>query len=152
VESLKRLGIAATIRQVDEAQYLRRTKSFDFDIIGARFSMQITPGPELKNFFGSEAAGYEGSYNLSGIANPAVDALILAVAKAESRESLDTAGRALDRVLRAGHYWVPNWYKAAHTIAFWDKFGWPERKPDYDPGILDTWWYDKAKAARLASN
>lgn len=152
VESLKRLGIAAAIRQVDEAQYLRRTKSFDFDIIGARFSMQITPGPELKNFFGSEAAGYEGSYNLAGIRSSSVDALILAVAKADSRESLETAGRALDRTLRAGHYWVSNWYKAAHTIAYWDKFGWPARKPDYDTGILDTWWYDKAKAAKLATN
>lgn len=152
VESLKRLGIAAFIRQVDEAQYLQRTKSFDFDIIGARFSMQITPGPELKNFYGSEAAGAEGSYNLAGIRNSSIDALMLAVAKADSRERLDIAGRALDRALRAGHYWVSNWYKAAHTIAFWDKFGWPDRKPDFDTGIVDTWWYDKAKAAKLATN
>ncbi len=152
VANLLRLGIVATIRQVDEAQYLKREKEFDFDILGARFSMQITPGPELKNFFGSAAANHEGSFNLAGINSPAVDALIADVAKASSRAELETAARALDRVLRGGHYWISNWYKAAHTIVFWNKYGWPERRPDYDPGIIDTWWFDKAKAAKLATN
>ena len=59
--------------------------------------------------------------------------------------------RALDRVLRAGHYWVPHWYKAAHNLAFWDRFGWPETKPKYERGALETWWYDEAKAQALAS-
>ena len=112
----------------------------------------MTPGPELKNFFGSEAAAYDGSYNMAGIKDPVADALMIKVATAQSRETLQTAGRALDRVLRAGHYWVPNWYKAAHTIALWDKFRWPEKAPLYDTGILDTWWYDRDKAAKLATN
>ncbi|MGV1015408.1 MAG: hypothetical protein ACOYB4_10595, partial [Methyloceanibacter sp.] len=60
--------------------------------------------------------------------------------------------RALDRVLRAGHYWVPHWYKASHHVAHWDKFSQPETKASYDRGILDTWWYDEAKAAKLVRN
>ncbi len=149
VQNLQRLGIAVTQRKVDEAQYQRRVKSFEYDIIGGRFVMQSTPGLELKNFFGSQAADAEGSYNRAGIKDAAVDALIEQVVSAKSRDALNIAARALDRVLRAGHYWVPNWYKAAHTIAFWDKFGWPEKKPPYDRAILDTWWFDAAKATKL---
>ena len=68
------------------------------------------------------------------------------VIAAKNREELETAARALDRVLRAGHYWVPHWYKASNSIAYWDKFSRPETKPRFDRGILDTWWYDGAKA------
>ena len=149
VQNLQRLGIAVTTRKVDEAQYQRRVKSFDYDIIGARFSMAVTPGLELRGYFGSEAAANDGSNNLAGVKDPVVDALIQKVSGAKSREQLQTAARALDRVLRAGHYWVPNWYKAAHTIALWDKFSWPATQAAYDPGIIDTWWYDPAKAAKL---
>ena len=73
------------------------------------------------------------------------------IVAAKSREELETAARALDRVLRAGHYWVPHWYKASHTVAYWDKFSRPETKPRFDRGILDTWWYDEPKAAKLAA-
>jgi len=69
--------------------------------------------------------------------------------EAKSREELNTATRALDRVLRAGHYWVPHWFKAAHHVAYWDKFGRPAVKPRYDRGISHTWWYDAERAARL---
>ena len=152
VANLERLGVTVVVRQVDEAQYLRRSKSFDYDIVSSRFSMQMIPGAELKNFFGSEAAGNEGSFNLSGIKDPIVDALITTVATAETREALQVAGRALDRVLRAGYYWVPNWYKGTHTIAYWDKFDAPAKAPLYATGILDTWWYDRDKAAKLVTN
>src|SRR5207249_12270658 len=84
-----------------------------------------------------------------GISDPAVDALVEGVIAAKSREELNTAARALDRVLRAGHYWVPHWYKASNTIAYWDRFSRPATKPRFDRGILDTWWYDEAKAAKL---
>jgi microcin C transport system substrate-binding protein len=80
-----------------------------------------------------------------------VDALADRILKAQSRAELVTAARALDRVLRAGHYWVPHWYKAAHHLAFWNKFSWPDVKPRYDRGALTTWWYDPAKAAKLSA-
>jgi microcin C transport system substrate-binding protein len=103
----------------------------------------------MKNYWGSRSADIKGSFNLAGIADPVVDALIDVMMGAGNRDELNTAARALDRVLRAGHYWIPHWYKAAHHVAHWDKFSWPQVKPKYDRGIIETWWYDTEKAARL---
>jgi microcin C transport system substrate-binding protein len=150
LKNLKLLGIDARMRMVDAAQYQQRLKDFDFDITTQRYVMRNTPGVELRSYFGSAAAQMDGSLNLAGIADPAVDALIERVIGAKSREELNTAARALDRVLRAGHYWVPHWYKASNSVAYWDKFSRPETKPRFDRGILDNWWYDEAKAAKLA--
>jgi microcin C transport system substrate-binding protein len=151
VKNLKLLGIDARVRMVDPAQYQERLKNFDFDITTQRYGMQNTPGVELRSYFGSQAAKMRGSLNLAGIDDPAVDTLIEKIVAANSREELETAARALDRVLRAGHYWVPHWYKASHHVAYWDKFSRPETKPRFDRGILDTWWYDEPKAAKLAA-
>jgi microcin C transport system substrate-binding protein len=151
VRNLAAIGIRASVRRVDSAQYERRVKSLDFDIITTRFSMRLTPGVEIKEFFGSEASRMDGTRNLAGIANPVVDAMVDKVLEAKTREELVTATRALDRVLRAGHYWVPHWYKASHNLAFWNKFGWPAVKPKYDRGAPETWWYDAEKAAKVAT-
>jgi microcin C transport system substrate-binding protein len=151
-KNLLALGIATSIRRVDAAQYERRVKSFDFDVVATRFVMRLTPGVELKALFGSAAANTEGGYNLAGISHPAVDALIEKIVAAPSRDELTTATRALDRVLRAGHYWVPQWYRPFHYLAYWDKYGRPAAKPRYDRGIIHSWWYDEKKAARLQSN
>jgi microcin C transport system substrate-binding protein len=151
VKNLKLLGIDASMRMVDPAQYQQRLKNFDFDITTERYQMRNTPGVELRSYFSSQAAKMDGSLNLAGISDPAVDTLIERVIAAKTRDELNTAARALDRVLRAGHYWVPHWYKASFNIAYWDKFSRPEVKPRFDRGILDTWWYDEAKAAKLAS-
>lgn len=150
LKNLKAIGVDASMRRVDPAQYERRMKDFDFDLTTQRYALRLTPGVELKNFWGSQAAATTGSFNLAGIADPVLDQLIDKVVAAKSREELVTATRAADRVLRAGHYWVPQWYKGAHNLAFWDKFGWPETKPKYERGALDTWWYDAEKAAKLA--
>ena len=151
-ENLKRIGINATMRRVDPAQYERRVKEFDYDIVITRFTMSLTPGVELKGHFGSEHADVIGSSNRSGIKNPVADALIAKIIEAKSRGELNTAARALDRVLRVNHYWVSHYYKATHNVAYWDKFGSPKVKPKYDRGIDDTWWIDAAKAAKLKTN
>jgi microcin C transport system substrate-binding protein len=150
VKILKSIGIDATMRMVDAAQYERRMKDFDFDLTTQRYALRLTPGIELKNYWGSQAATTNGSFNLAGIADPVLDQLIDKIVAAKSRAELVTATRAADRVLRAGYYWVPQWYKGAHNLAFWDKFGWPETKPKYERGALETWWYDEAKAKALA--
>ena len=149
VKILKSIGIDATMRMVDAAQYERRMKDFDFDLTTQRYALRLTPGIELKNFWGSQAAATNGSFNLAGIADPVLDQLIDKIVAAKSRAELVTATRAADRVLRAGYYWVPQWYKGAHNLAFWDKFSWPETKPKYERGALETWWYDEAKAGAL---
>ena len=151
VKNLRLLGVNASIRTVDDAQYLKRQEDYDFDMISTRFSTGLTPGDELRIYFGSDSASKPGTYNLSGVASPAIDALMDRMVEARSREELNTAGRALDRVLRAEQFWVPNWYKGTYWLAFWDKFGRPQIKPKYDRGIVDTWWYDEAKAKRIAN-
>ena len=145
VKNLKLLGIDASIRIVDDAQYQSRRKSFNYDILSSRFGSDVTPGTGLRVFFGTASADAPGSFNISGVKSPAIDALIEQVIAANSREELDITGRALDRVLRAELFWVPNWHKASHWIAHWDRYGWPAIKPKYDRGIVDTWWYDTAK-------
>ena len=152
ISNLKKIGVNATLRLVDASQYERRMKSFDFDLAVERYSLPLTPGVEVKSYWGSDAAKMDGSFNLAGIQDPIVDALIGNIIEAKSRDELVTACRALDRVLRAGHYWVPQWYKAAHNIAFWNRYSWPEVKAKYDEGIIDTWWYDADKAAKLDKN
>jgi microcin C transport system substrate-binding protein len=152
VKNLALLGINATIRTVDEAQYQSRTESYDYDVVSSRFMAGLTPGDGLRIFFGSESASRPGTFNMSGVASPEIDALIDKVVEAQTRAELDVAGRALDRVLRAEQFWVPNWHKGSHWLAYWDKFGRPDVKPKYDRGILDTWWYDEAKAKKIAGN
>ncbi len=145
------LGIKASLRRIDPAQEQERLRRYDFDIVTQRYSLQPTPGPEVRAYWNSEAGRQDGSYNLSGIAGPVVDALIGKILNAKSRDELRVACRAMDRVLRAGHYWVPEWYKPVHNIATWDKYSRPAVQAKYDNGILDTWWYDKDKAAKLGS-
>jgi len=152
VKNLTLLGIDARIRRVDPAQYQQRLKNFDFDVTTQRYVMRNTPGVELRSYFGSQSADLSGSLNLAGVKDPAVDALIEKVVAAKTREDMTVAARVLDRTLRAGHYWVPHWYKGSNTVAYWDKFSRPETKPKYDRGILDTWWFDEAKAKAVETN
>lgn len=149
IDNLKRLGISATIRRVDPAQYQSRVNGFDFDLTGRRYTMSTTPGQGLRQIFGAASAKVDGSLNLAGIADPAVDTLVEAVIAAPTREQLTTAARALDRVLRANYYWVPQWNKNSHWLATWDVFGRPAGKPLYDRGTPETWWWDADRAGRL---
>ena len=149
IRNLATLGIDATLRVVDPVQFRARMDNFDFDITVQRFSFSSTPGDSLRTYFTSQAAATKGSQNLAGIAEPAVDRLVDIIIAAKTREDLVTACRALDRVIRAGRYWIPHWYKASYWIAYWDVFGFPAKRPRYFRGIPETWWYDKAKAAKL---
>jgi microcin C transport system substrate-binding protein len=147
--NLKLIGVDASIRIIDQAQYQRRQEAFDFDMVPARYVMELTPGSSLRQLFGSDAADVPGSANLSGLESKAVDRLIEAVTQAKTRDDMTVAAKALDRALRAEYFWVPNWHKGAHTVVYWDIFGRPKIKPKYDRGILDTWWIDADKAAKL---
>ncbi len=149
IKNLETLGLQATLRLVDPVQYRARVDSFDFDIAVERMSFSSTPGDSLRNYFTSQAARTKGSQNLAGIADPAVDALVDIIIAAKTRAELTTACKALDRVIRAGRYWIPHWYLASHRIAYWDLFGFPAAQPRYSRGIPDTWWSDKDKAAKV---
>ena len=148
-QRLADLGIRASLLRVDAAQEQERLRRYDYDAAMQRYALSPVPGPETRAYWSSDAGRQDGSYNLSGIADPVVDALIDKILAARNRDELRTACHAIDRVLRAGHYWVPEWYKAVYNIATWDKYSRPQAQPKYENGILDTWWYDKDKAAKL---
>jgi len=149
IKNLGVLGIDVTLRLVDPVQYRARVDQFDFDITVARFSFSTTPGDSLRSYFSSAAATLKGSQNLAGIADPVIDALIDQIIGAETRPAMVNACRALDRVIRAGRYWIPHWYKPTHWFAYWDVFARPAANPRYARGVPETWWYDRGKAAKL---
>jgi microcin C transport system substrate-binding protein len=150
VANMKAVGIDATIRLVDSAQYQLRQSTFDFDLISAAFSFSATPTrDDLEIFFHSSTAKVSGSRNLSGVSSPAIDVLLDAVGAAKDRESLTVAMRALDRVLRARRDWIPSWFLANHRSAYWDMFGFLEQKPDFGFPVEALWWFDKGKAAKI---
>ncbi len=150
-EQLELLGISVSVRTVDSAQYEKAKEFFDFDIIVNSYGQSLSPGNEQRYFWGSEAAGKTGSQNYAGIKDPAVDALIDKVIFAKTREDLVTACRALDRTLIWGYHMVPNWYTAYERVAYWNRFGRPERTPDFDIGFPTIWWWDEAKAKKVSS-
>ncbi|MDQ0468168.1 extracellular solute-binding protein [Labrys wisconsinensis] len=140
IKNLSRLGIDANYRLVDTAQFQARADVFDFDMLVRRYSFGLTPGDDVVFTWSSRAAATNGSYNMAGIADPVVDALLQKIIAADSRDALDTVCRALDRVLRAGFYWIPQWSKPEHWLAYWDVFIHPETKPRYARGAPDIWW------------
>lgn len=149
IANLKRLGIDASLDTVDAAQATERQKNLDFDIVVQRYVMSLTPGIELRGLFSSETANQQGTRNLAGVNNPAIDALIETVEGAATRTDLETAVKALDRSLRALHIWVPQWYKGTHNVAYFDVFDHPKNLPPYSMGEIDFWWYDDEKAKKL---
>lgn len=150
VENMKAVGIDATIRMVDPAQYQARQVDFDYDMISMAQSFTGTPTrSQLNNTFGSDAADIGSSRNYPGTKSKAVDALIEAAGRAETRAELVTAIRALDRVLRARRDWIPNWFAATHKAAYWDMFGFKDPKPDYGFPVESLWWVDVEKAKAI---
>jgi microcin C transport system substrate-binding protein len=147
--SLDRLGIATTVRTVDEAQYVNQLRSWDFDIISGAWPETLTPGSELYGYWGSRAAEERGSPNVVGIKNPAVDAMIDQIVFAKNRADLEAATRALDRILLWNHYVVPQWYYNKVRTARWDRFGHPDLMPKYGRAAFPTlWWWDVQKVAK----
>lgn len=144
IKNLGTLGIEANLRVVDPVQARARRDDFDFDLMIERFSFSTVPGDSLRSFFSMQSATTRGSNNLAGISDPVVDALMNGVIAADTRAKLVFAARALDRVIRAGRYWVPQWYSGSHRLAYWDVFGHPANLPKYiGVGAPDLWWASK---------
>jgi len=151
--SLDRLGIAASVRTIDDAQYENRLRDFDFDIVISSWPQTLTPGNEQRGYWGSQAADQPGSFNVVGIKNPAVDALINEVIFAKSRADLVAATKALDRVLLWNHYVVPQWTYPYMRSARWDRFSRRDPLPKYGVAAFPTlWWWDAAKASRTGKS
>jgi len=150
-QQLELIGLDIVIRTVDSSQYQRRLQSFDYDVIVGNWPQSLSPGNEQRDFFGSAAADRNGSRNYLGIKNPAVDAIIERLIFSTDRDDLIAASRALDRVLLWNHYVVPMWYIPYDRIARWDRFGRPDKLPDYANGFPSIWWWDEQKAKQVAA-
>ena len=148
VENLKALGVNAILNRVDPAQYTDRSRGKDFDIINDNFGVGYEPGGELRQPFGSESA-VESLFNSMTLQSAAVDRLIDIIEFIEDKEELNVAIKALDRVLRAERFWVPQWYKAVHTVSYLDIFDHPEPLPPYSLGEMDFWWVNPEKEAAM---
>ena len=149
IENLRRIGVDASLRLVDPAQYANRLDEFDFDAILGAISLTATPTEDsLYSLFHSATVNDPGARNWAGIDDPAVNALIRIAGEATGRGELRTAIRALDRVLRANFYLIPSWDSGTHRLAWWDVFGRGE-KPDYGFPVERLWWWDADKAAAL---
>jgi microcin C transport system substrate-binding protein len=148
-QNLRKLGIEAKSRIVDAAQFKKRQDTFDYDVVTAAFGGALTPGAELRLFYSSASATMTSSRNLAGVADPVVDIIVEKMAQARSRAELDTAAKCLDRILRAGQYWIPMWYRDVALVAYWDAFSRPERQPKLGTGAPDTWWWDVEKAKKI---
>ena len=148
IENLKSLGVNAVHTKIDNAQMTERERSFDFDIVTGNFPMSFTPGSGLKQYFGSETADVS-IFNKAGIKSEVIDELIEVVMAAKTREELKVAVKALDRVLRSYYFWIPQWFKDVHTVAYYDYYEHPENLPPYDMGLLDFWWINNEKYNEL---
>jgi microcin C transport system substrate-binding protein len=144
-KNLERLGISSSIRMVDDAQYQKRTDDGDFDMISIWINRNVFfPGNEQMALWHSSQADIKGSNNLAGLKSKAVDGVLSSLVKAEDKDSLITAGRALDRILLWEYVVIPHWHSGSYRVAYWDKFGMPETPPKYDIGF-HTWWMKKGK-------
>lgn len=152
VENLQSLGIEVSLEMIDPSAKSERIQQFDFDLTAVAWSVPVNPGAGLRGFYGSVAAASEGSNNLPGLADPVVDSLIETVAAAENRDDLNVSARALDRVLRSKHIWIPGWHSGSHRVAVWDIFGLPDKPAPYDFNRgVDFWWFDRDKYTALVT-
>lgn len=141
IQKMRAIGIDANLRLADASQYQARLQSFDFDMVGIAMQFEASPtSASLADMFGSKSADIQGSYNLPGTSDAIIDALIDDADKVSSREELVATLRVLDRYLRIRRDWIPNWTSANHLVAFWDRFGFKEPKPDYGFPVETLWW------------
>jgi microcin C transport system substrate-binding protein len=148
VENLRQIGIDARLDRVDIAQYVDRRRTGDYDLVNHTFSMGFEPGVGLRQWYSSETAE-DSSRNLMGLRDPAVDRLVTEVIEADTLEEMTTAVHALDRVLRSIGFWVPQWFKDKHTVAYYDMYRYPETLPPFALGETSFWWFDAEAADRL---
>jgi peptide/nickel transport system substrate-binding protein len=127
------------VRSVEAMQYDGRKLAFDFDMSESRWDQSLSPGNEQAFYFGSAAADRPGTRNYMGVKSPAVDAMIAALLRAESREDFVAAVHALDRVLISGFYVIPLYHLPVHWLARWSRIARPATTPLY--GVIpETWW------------
>jgi microcin C transport system substrate-binding protein len=138
VGNLASIGVQASLRTVDRAQYKQRLDNFDYDMILMTLPQTLSPGLEQWLYFHSSQVDIKGSRNYAGVADPVIDDLLEKLLQARSREEQIGAARAIDRVLLWQHYSIPNWYINQHRLAYRNRFS-HLPTPPYTLG-LRSWW------------
>ena len=134
---------------MDTAQYQVRTDEYDFDMVVLGLTFYPPPGPELKSYYSSTVADTKGQGNFAAIRDPVVDALLDKIVTGTDLPTIQAQTRAMDRVLSWGWYVIPLWYNDSDRVAYWDRFGKPEKRGKYSVGFPDTWWIDDEKDVQL---
>ncbi|RVC83674.1 ABC transporter substrate-binding protein [Mesorhizobium sp. M4A.F.Ca.ET.022.05.2.1] len=151
IANLRKIGVDATLRIIDQTQYVNRVNNFDYDVIIGQLGQSESPGNEQRDFWSSKAADKPGSRNYAGIKDPVVDALVDRIIFATDRDDLVAATHALDRVLLWNFYVVPQYYRAVLWLAYWNKFGIPQKQPTYSGADQSSWWIAPEKERALAA-
>src|SRR5262249_40274842 len=138
-QSLQRAGITVRVRRVDPVQFEGRRLRYDFDMMEYRYDQSLSPGNEQTVYWGSAEADKPGTRNYMGIKSAAVDAMIAALLKAQSRPDFVAAVRALDRVLISGMYTIPLFHLPEQWIARWTRVARPSTTSLYG-ALPETWW------------
>jgi microcin C transport system substrate-binding protein len=152
VDNLRRLGIETVLRKVENNIMVNRMRTYDYDMTMRKFYTYAIPYPaRLRGQFTSQYAPLPNMTNYAGIENPVVDVLVEAVAQARTREQMNTAGRALDRVLLWNFYLIPDGHPVGRHLVYWDRFGHPPLGAEYMTwtGFPHLWWLDEEKNARV---
>ncbi|WP_281824230.1 extracellular solute-binding protein [Jannaschia rubra] len=148
IENLRDLGVDARLERIDSSQYVERRRKGDWDLTNQALGQEFEPSLGLRQWFDSSTAE-DSSRNIMGLRDPAIDRLITEVIASDSLDLLRDRVRALDRVLRAYGFWIPQWGNKEHWVAYWDQYRHPETLPPLELGILDFWWFDAEAAERL---
>jgi peptide/nickel transport system substrate-binding protein len=143
-QNIEKLGIKMSIRVVDSAQLERRKINFDFDVTYMAFFASFSPGAEQTGRWASSASEINGSFNLAGVKNPAIDAMINQLIEARTSDKFHSAIRAYDRLLMNGYYIMPLYHLDKQWFALARNINRPEYLPLY--GVqYPTWWDAKAE-------
>lgn len=152
-QRLRQLGADMRITVLQPAEYQKRIRAFEYDMIVIGYGQSDSIGNEQLDYFGSAAADTEGSWNFTGLKNPAVDEVLGRLVTAASRQELVFQGKLLDRLLMANCIVVPHWNVNVDRTLYWNKFGRPAvhcSKLYPETVAMTQWWHDPAKAEALA--
>lgn len=139
VNGLSKMGIEARVRIADTANFRGRLNEYDFDMVLYFWLSTLSPGTEQYLYWSCESADIKGRWNYAGICDSDIDRLSRSIADARTRTDLKAHTHALDRLLMAGHYFVPLYYNDQDFVAYDSRLKRPETVPLYGM-VIESWW------------
>ena len=144
VKNLRKLGIDAKMRFIEENQYQTRVNNFDFDVVVGMFGQALIPGDELFAYFHSSQKDVKGSRNLAGLSDKKIDEFVEKISRAKSKAELQNLCQKLDQRMLENYYTAPQWHNNTYRILFRNIFAMPNQQPKYSLAV-DSWWLKPQK-------